>query len=308
MTPRPRALVVIPFLLLSAHAALATDPDTPARASFPLVPADGGHPRESSLARINPQASAALPDVEQPSTERAPPPPTLAQSPAPVFSAAPASAPAPVSTRPPILDRKSDHDVSDDWMFSIEGVTHAPVDIGFQAGLELPIGLRLFGGYGVMPGFYRSLVMGAALSSVDAGTRTLAENVFDSGNAWRVALGIRPFQKLGLYFDAGYSRVTLSGSATADELTGLTGVSAASYSAKTSIDMWLLEVGYEAHVGDRLVVAVGAGAMGALKSSTTITSDGADAPTFQAEAAKADAALESYAVPTLTLRLGVDLI
>ncbi len=193
-------------------------------------------------------------------------------------------------------------------MLSVEGVTHAPIDLGFQAGLELPIGLRLFGGYGVVPGMYRSLITNTAAGSVDAGTRALLEKAFDRGTAWRFAVGVRPFHELGFYFDAGYSRVTLSGSASAEELSGLSGVSAPSYSASTSLDMWLVELGYQAQVGGRLVLAVGAGAMGTLGSQTKITADGAGGAALPAEADKTDAALESFVVPTLTVRLGVDLI
>lgn len=193
-------------------------------------------------------------------------------------------------------------------MFSVEGVTHAPIDAGIQVGLELPIGLRFFGGYGVMPSMYRELITATAASSVDDGTRALVENAFDDGNAWRVAVGIRPFKSLGFYLDAGYSRVTLSGSATASELTGLSGLSADSYNAQTSIDMWLVELGYQAMIADRVVLGVGLGAMGTFGSKTEIKSEGSDDPVFAEQAAQADSALESYAVPTLTLRLGVDLI
>jgi hypothetical protein len=225
-----------------------------------------------------------------------------------VYQTQPSWQSAPVAEPSRGFDRKPKSNVADDWMLSIEGVTHAPIDIGFQAGLELPIGLRFFGGYGVVPGMYRGLITDAVSSSVDDGTRALVENAFDGGNAWRVTVGIRPFKKLGFYFDAGYSRVALSGSASAEELSGLSGVTAPGYSAATDIDMWLFEVGYQALIADRIVLGIGAGAMGALGSTTTITSDGSSTPEFPEEAQKADSALESYAVPTLTLRLGVDLI
>jgi hypothetical protein len=296
MNPRRIALTAIPLILLSAPAVFA-NPNTDARASFPLV-SDEPSARDSALAHIDPEPSASLPDAE-----------TAVQSvsgPAPVFAQPPHwQTAAPFS---PTLDREPKKNISDDWMLSIEGVTHAPIDAGIQVGLELPVGLLFFGGYGVMPSMYRELIIATAASAVDSGTRTLVENVFDSGNAWRVAIGIRPFESLGFYLDAGYSRVTLSGSATGTELTGLTGVTADSYSAQTSIDMWLVELGYQAMIADRVVLGIAAGAMGTFGSTTEIKSEGSDDPVFAEQAAQADSALESYAVPTLTLRLGVDLI
>jgi hypothetical protein len=309
MNPIRLCLTAIPLILLAATAAHA-NPDTDARASFPLVPSDSKG-RDSALNRIDPEASASLPNVETPPPELArtqqPMPP--APGPAPVFSQPPSWQPAPVAPRSAApLDREPKKNISDDWMFSIEGVTHAPIDAGLQVGLELPVGLRFFGGYGVMPSMYRELITATAASSVDDGTRALVENAFDDGNAWRVAIGIRPFKSLGFYLDAGYSRVTLSGSATASELTGLSGLSADSYNAQTKIDMWLVELGYQALIADRVVLGFGVGAMGTFGSKTEIKSEGSDDPVFAEQAAQADSALESYAVPTLTLRLGFDLI
>jgi hypothetical protein len=304
MNPIRSGLAVIPLVLLSATAALA-NPDTDARASFPLVEGQGAA-RDSALHRLEPEARASF-AVEQPppgfARPQAPPP----EGPRPVFSQPPSWHNAP-GYKPPVVDSPPKKNVSDDWMFSIEGVTHAPIDAGLQVGLELPMGLRFFGGYGVMPSMYREIITVTAASAVDGGTRALVENAFDDGNAWRVAVGIRPFKSLGFYLDAGYSRVTLSGSATASELTGLSGVSAGAYDAQTQIDMWLVELGYQALIADRVVLGIAGGAMGAFGSKTTIESEGSDAPVFEEQAAQADSALESYAVPTLTLRLGFDLI
>lgn len=309
MNPIRICLTAIPLILLSATAALA-NPDTDARASFPLVQGETKS-RDSALNRIDPESSASFSKTETP-------PPELARSqpwqpapgPAPVFSQPPSwqAAPTAPTTAAPLDREPKKKSVSDDWMLSIEGVTHAPIDAGLQVGLELPVGLRFFGGYGVMPSMYRELIIATAASSVDSGTRALVENAFDDGNAWRVAFGIRPFKSLGFYLDAGYSRVTLSGSATATELTGLSGLSAGSYNAQTKIDMWLVELGYQAMIADRVVLGIAAGAMGTFGSKTEIKSEGSDDPVFAEQAAQADSALESYAVPTLTLRLGVDMI
>jgi hypothetical protein len=50
------------------------------------------------------------------------------------------------------------------WILSAEWVTHAPLDIGLQAGLETSIGLRLGAGYGWVPSAFSSVVTRVAAS------------------------------------------------------------------------------------------------------------------------------------------------
>jgi hypothetical protein len=201
-----------------------------------------------------------------------------------------------------------------DWMLSLEGVTHAPVDLGLQLGLETPHGIRLFGGYGWVPGAYMNLLTGvAAGASGNAYARALLNEARYDGRTWRVQVGWRPVRALGLYGDVGYARLNAKGSLDLassgvpmlEELGG-------GYQATTRLDMWLFELGYEAQLGDRLVLALALGAMGTFNAQSRINSVGG-APTSSAilgkAATQADAALEKYGiVPTLTLRIGFDLI
>jgi hypothetical protein len=83
------------------------------------------------------------------------------------------------------------------------------------------------------------------------------------------------------------------------------------YDATTRLDMWLVELGYQGQLEDRVVLAVALGVMATFNSRTTIVSvEGAPSSRLLDEiATQADSALESYGiVPTLTLRLGFDLI
>ena len=84
------------------------------------------------------------------------------------------------------------------------------------------------------------------------------------------------------------------------------------YQARTALDLWLLEIGYQGQVGGRLVLGVAVGCMGTFGSSTRIVAvDGAptDNAILTSAANQADTALQKYGyVPTLTLRLGFDLI
>jgi hypothetical protein len=199
-------------------------------------------------------------------------------------------------------------------MLSLEGVTHAPIDAGFQVGLETPQGLRLFAGYGWVPGSYMSLLTGvAANASSSPYARALLDETKYEGHTWRLQAGFRPFRSLGLYADIGYAQVNAKGSldlasSGIPQLAALGG----GYQAQTRLDMWLVELGYQGQLADRIVLGLALGAMGTIGSTTSITAvDGA--PTNQAilssAATQADTALEKYGiVPTLTLRLGFDLI
>jgi hypothetical protein len=199
-------------------------------------------------------------------------------------------------------------------MLSLEAVTHAPVDMGAQVGLETPQGLRASAGYGFVPGGYMSLLTGiAASASGNSYARTLLSDARYSGNTWRLQVGVRPFRKLGLYADVGYSRLNARGdwdlsSSDVPQLAALGG----GYQARTALDMWLIELGWQGQLADRFVLGVALGCMGTFGASTRIVAvDGAptSSAVLGAAASQADAALRSYGyVPTLTLRLGFDLI
>jgi hypothetical protein len=205
-------------------------------------------------------------------------------------------------------------------MLSAEGVTHAPVDVGFQIGVELPFGGRLFAGYGWVPDAYLDLIVDAATAaSQDTGARAVISNTFESGTAWRVQAGIRPFRKLGLYLDGGYSQVRLNGSLAAADIATVGGVpesqvGADAYAVRSTIHMWLFELGYQALLADRIVIGVGAGMMGTIDASTeanpSFTRLGPEERELRDLATDVvDQQIESYGfVPTLTLRLGVNLI
>lgn len=201
----------------------------------------------------------------------------------------------------------------DEWMLSLEGVTHAPIDMGVQLGLETPQRIRLFGGYGWVPDSYMSLLTGVAASaSGNSYARALLDEAEYRGHTWRIQAGFRPFRALGLYGDVGYARVRAKGSldlASSSEprLASLEG----GYRADTKLDMWLVELGYQSQLADRLVLGLALGAMGTFESTTTIASvDGAPSSSLLKDAAtQADTALETYGiVPTLTLRVGFDFI
>jgi hypothetical protein len=270
-------------------------------AAFPDEPSD-------TPAAAQPSAAA----VRSPS---APPPTTAKSAPRPAETAELVG----VSGQPTPSEMRRDqpaphaHHAASEWLLSLDGVTHAPIDAGLQIGIETPQGLRLSGGIGWVPGAYMNFLTGiASRASGNAYAQALLDRAEYTGRTWRIQAGIRPFRGLGLYADVGYARLSAQGSldlsATGVPLLAQLG---GGYEASTRLDLWLVELGYQAELADRLVLGVALGAMGTFGATTRIASvNGAPTSSLLGTAAtQADAALEKYGfTPTLTLRLGFDLI
>jgi hypothetical protein len=200
------------------------------------------------------------------------------------------------------------------WLLSVEAVTHAPIDMGVQVGVETPQGLRLFGGYGFVPGVYINLLTGIAGNATGSSYgAALLKAARYQGHTWRIQAGLRPFRAIGLYGDVGYARVDATGTLDLSS-TGIPVLEelGGGYQAQTKLDMWLFELGYEGEVADRAVFALALGFMRTYSAKTTFSAVGG-APTnstvLDIAGAQADVALQKYGfTPTLTLRLGFDLI
>lgn len=200
-----------------------------------------------------------------------------------------------------------------DWILSLEAAMQTPVDLGGRIGVELPFGVRAFGGYGWVPPFYMDVFTGmAARASSDARLRALMDEADYSGHTWRLGLGVRPFPKLGLYLDAAYVRAALDASldlkgTEVPELAEMVG----GYALRTELDLWLVELGYQVEMRDRLLLAAGIGLLGTWNATTWLKPNGG-APSGEVlseAAAQVDSAFEKYGfIPTLNLRAGVDLL
>jgi hypothetical protein len=190
------------------------------------------------------------------------------------------------------------------WMLALEGYTSVPVDVGGRFTFETPFRLRLSGAFGVVPGAYFGVVNNVVKKSgaYDAFGADVVEANLDDGTVWRAMIGFRPFA--GLYVDAGYARIGLSGRLRADQF---------NYSIDTTLHMWTAEIGYQGQVADRLVLALGLGVMKTFAASSTVSADFELGRTASAVAvtdpavAEYDHKLEQYGyVPTLTARVGWD--
>jgi len=233
-------------------------------------------------------------------------PPERAPTPVAPATLPPASTAPPRDTPPESTDR-----TSDDWMLAVAAVTHAPVDLGFDLGLETPVGLRFFGGYGWVPGVYKSLMIDAAVSATgDPLARDILEQSFDGGKVFRFQVGIRPFRKIGLYLDAGLARMKLSGSFDTSQIVSVPGLTAQSYSVESNLTLGSLELGYQGLIADHMLIALGIGVTKILSADTSVSQDGQGSnPDLTQATGTIDDQLVKYGVvPTLNLRLGFDLI
>lgn len=275
-------VAVASSIVLCASLASASDTLPMARASFPIL----SEPAAPPPTTVTPEPAP-------------PPPPPVVQPPAPR-----AGLDAPDAVQPRARER-------DLWMLSVEAATRAPIDAGFQLTLETPVGFRMFGGYGWVPSMYLGRIMSTAASvSSDPVLGALLDEGFDSGDAWRAGIGVRPFRNLGLYLDAGYARVSLRGSLDTADLTSIPGISG-SYAVDSTLGLGFLELGYQGKIAERVVLGVALGVTKVMSAETRVTpgSGAASDPQLENATSQVDDGLEKYGVlPTLTLRLGVDLI
>jgi hypothetical protein len=138
----------------------------------------------------------------QPSTSVTPLIPQWAAVATPAVTPSTASVPPPAARTMPTDARDEDTRAAkrrrEQWMLSLEGVTHAPVDVGFQLGVETPFRLRLFGAYGWVPRPYMNLLTGVAAGASD---NPYADALLDkaeyTGHSWRVQAGVGPGRARG---------------------------------------------------------------------------------------------------------------
>ncbi len=267
-------------------------------------------------------AAASFPSSSQPVASQPPPAaaPTLAPPPAAAPMLAPPRQPQPAPGYPPrgyapplVQDTPSaatgatPKESPAEWMLSLEGVTHVPVDVGAQVVLETPVGFRLLAGYGFIPNAYIELV-----TPSEKDGQKVEQSLYESGTAYRFGIGMRPSPKLGLYFDGGLIRASLSGSVT--EPVGLTGSAVGEYELSSKLSLWFVEAGYQGHLSERVVAGLGIGVMGTLDANSEVSgtpkSVGSNSQALTDEAAaEVDRELESYGiVPTVTLRFGFDVL
>jgi hypothetical protein len=293
-------------VIASSSQALAQQ--TSATAAFPLVatyrptPAPAATPSAAYAPTYTVAAAAVPPPAPEPPSG----PPAQVS---PYESPATATPAGPPPSANPALDRrdraeKERERAADAWMLAFEGYTTAPVDIGGRVTFETPFRLRLSGAYGIVPGAYFGLVNDAVEESgaYDSFGADSVEASLGDGHVWRAMIGMRPVG--GLYLDAGYAQIALSGGLQLDQF---------NYSIDTTIHMWTAEIGYQGDIADHLVVALGLGVMKTFSADSAVLANFELGNTAIGRSITEDGVqeyeskLEQYGIiPTVSLRIGWD--
>jgi hypothetical protein len=285
-----------------------------ATAAFPLVvayapAANRAAAASATYAPTAPYNVAAVPAATTPPPPPAPLPTAPGTPSSPYETPATAPPPAAAPGAEPAVDRadqaeKKRERAAEDWLLAIEGYTTAPVDLGGRITFETPFRLRLSGAYGIVPGAYFGLVNDAVEESgaYDSFGAQSVDASLDDGHVWRAMIGMRPVG--GLYFDAGYARIALSGGLQLDQF---------NYSIDTTIHMWTAEIGFQGAIADHLLVALGVGVMKTFSADSTVLANFDLGNTELGRSITEDGVreyerkLEQYGiVPTLSLRIGWD--
>ena len=92
-----------------------------------------------------------------------------------------------------------------------EFVTDFPMHIGTHVTLDMPYGLQISTAIGEMPGSFVSTINAVILAFDGYGQETadLVQASLRDSLVWRLHVGWRPFEDLGLYVATGYGLVTL---------------------------------------------------------------------------------------------------
>jgi hypothetical protein len=209
------------------------------------------------------------------------------------------------------------------WTPSLELATTMPVDIAERVSLEAPNRLHARASIGIMPDAYSSLINNviSGLGGFDDMESQVVHKALGRSLVFRVQAGFRPFEHLGLYFDVGYSRLSLGGDLTGSDVLALGGGAippqdATSplkhYAVSSRFDLVVAEIGWEQPLASWLFVRGALGFLGAEGVSSEIKPlfAPADLAYLQAYCDQAAKYLDRlYAkhvyAPTLTLGAGV---
>ena len=166
----------------------------------------------------------------------------------------------------------------------LELLTDVPVEVGMRVGVEVSEMFRASVTLGVLPGPYVDLINAVvvAFDGYNDATADLIAQALDNSLILRLNTGLRPWQDLGLYFDIGYTLVTLGGGVAGEDLfAAVTGVEAPEnptgeehpYDVASTLHLIGLEVGWEWVFAQRWTVRTALGAVFTVASNTTVEAD-----------------------------------
>lgn len=264
----------------------------------------GGLESRESAPPAPPETGAVEPGGVRPSA----PPPTS--------SPPPGGARASAEAAPRVAVEPSDAD-SVDLRLTGELLTDVPLGIGLGVGSEMGPRVRLGVSFAWIPRAYVDLADAVAreVGGYDDATSAVIRASTEDAFALRAHLGMRPFEELGLYFDAKWSLLLLSGTADASDFAEIVNASTqeaqvGEWDISTVAQQLGVEIGWQFALPEQLSLRIGVG------MSFTVAADvGVEArdPVFPRLASAAavrgeeelrDAYTENVHLPVLSVAVG----
>ncbi len=166
------------------------------------------------------------------------------------------------------------------WHLSVVALTDVPIHVGGQLTVEMPYRIRASTSLGVLPGPYVDLINAVVVAAggYDDATAEIIANALHRSLVWRLHVGWRPFRRHGLYFEVGYTLITLGGQMTSEDVLvlatgqpspiGGTAAGERGYDIGSTLHMIDVEVGWELLFWDHFVVRFALGFAGTVGAHT----------------------------------------
>ena len=166
----------------------------------------------------------------------------------------------------------------------LELLTDVPIELGTRVAVEVADVFRASLTLGVLPGPYVDLINAVvvAFDGYNDATADLITQALNNSLILRLHTGLRPWSDLGLYFDIGYTLVTLGGGVAGEDLfavvtgiappTNLTG-DEHPYDVASTLHLVGFEVGWEWVFAQSWTVRTAVGAVFTVASNTTVQAD-----------------------------------
>jgi hypothetical protein len=250
----------------------ATSPDPAPRANVGWGAPDGAPRSDPATGRSNPPSATVPPSYYAPPGYYPPYQPYAPPAVEPADRVEP--------------DEPADDGKSDPPYFDLAAATYVPLSMGAQASLELPARLLVQLDVGWMPGLYGSAINGLVqeLGAYDREIGDLVDGALDGAVVVRASGGWRPFPDAGFEITGGYTFVSVTGSASPEELAALVGtpygqaLSAAGITDDVSLTSRLhnlhLALGWRWVVLQHLVIRANVGYLQTLGSTAEVTVPG----------------------------------
>ncbi|MDQ3034288.1 MAG: hypothetical protein M3Y87_17910 [Myxococcota bacterium] len=159
--------------------------------------------------------------------------------------------------------------------FDVAIATHAPISLGVEANLRLPLGILVRTHFGFMPEPYIGVINGVAtgLGAYDSSVAALVDRSGANAFVMRLSGGIRPVPGYGFEILAGYTMISASARASVRDFEQATGQSMPgmeSVGIAATLHAFHVELGWSALVWDHLVIRGSIGWMHTLASDARV--------------------------------------